>query len=245
MKDFLRELPVAHRGLHDDVFPENSLGAFRAAAEKGYAIETDVHFTKDGLLAVYHDDDLKRMTGDPRELKDCTLAELKELRLAGTEEQIPSFAEFLAEVDGRVPLLIEIKDMKGVKGERIAKAIAGEFDRVHYKGEYAIQSFNPFYVKAYKKLRPAVPCGILAYWNMREEREGFVWKIKAYLLSHLKFNRSVKPDFISYGFVDLPKKCVTKFKGIKLAWTIRSEADEQRARRYTDNIIFENYLAEK
>lgn len=245
MKTFLNTLPVAHRGLHDETKPENSLAAFEAAMKAGYAIETDVHFTKDGEIAVFHDDNLERMTGDKRELKDCTMKELKELRLGGTEERIPTFEEFLTLVGGKVPLLIEIKEMKGVKGKTIAAAMLAVMKKIGYKGEYAVQSFDPFYAKAYKKLAPAVPCGILAQAKMSEKGDRLSWKIKAYFLSRLKFNGLVKPDFISYGFWLLPQKCVTKFKGAKLAWTIRSPEDEAQARKYVDNIIFENYPAKK
>lgn len=245
MKTFLKTLPVAHRGLHDETKPENSLAAFEAAMMAGYAIETDVHFTKDGEIAVFHDDNLERMTGDKRNVADCTMEELKQLRLSGTEERIPTFGEFLTAVGGRVPLLIEIKNMKGVAGKRIAGAIAGTIDRLHYTGEYAIQSFNPFFAKAYKKLRPEVPCGILAQAKMSEKGDPLSWKIKAHFLARLKFNFIVKPDFVSYGFWQLPQKCVTKFKGAKLAWTVRSREEEAQARKYVDNVIFENYTAEK
>ncbi len=242
---FLKTLPVAHRGLHDETKPENSLAAFKAAIEAGYAIETDVHFTKDGQIAVFHDDSLERMTGDKRELKDLTLAELKQLRLGGTEERIPSFEEFLEFVGGKVPLLIEIKEMKGVKGKEISSAMLAVMKKMNYRGEYAVQSFDPFYVKAYKKLAPEVPCGILAQAKMSEKKDKLSWKFKAYLLSRMKFNGLVEPDFISYGFWKLPQRCVTKFGGIKLAWTVRSPEDEKQARKYVDNIIFENFLAEK
>ena len=206
----------------------------------GYAIETDVHFTKDGQIAVFHDDNLERMTGDKRDLKDLTLAELKELRLGGTEERIPSFEEFLALVNGKVPLLIEIKEMKGVKGREIAAAMLAVMKKIDYRGEYAVQSFDPFYAKAYKKLCPAVPCG-----EMSKKGDSLAWKFKAHLLSRLKLNGLVKPDFVSYGFWQLPQKCVTKFGGTKLAWTVRSPEDDAHARKYVDNIIFENYLAKK
>ncbi len=245
MENFLKTLPVAHRGLHDETKPENSPAAFEAAIEAGYAIETDIHFTKDGQIAVFHDDNLKRMTGDKRELKDCTMKELKELRLGGTEERIPTFEEFLTLVNGRVPLLIEIKNMKGVKGKTIASAMLAVMKKIGYKGEYAVQSFDPFYAKAYKALAPAIPCGVLAQAKMSEKGDPLSWKIKAHLLSRLKLNFWVKPDFVSYGFWLLPQRCVTKFKGAKLAWTVRSPEDEAQARQYVDNIIFENYLAAK
>ena len=108
-----------------------------------------------------------------------------------------------------------------------------------------MQSFDPFYAKAYKALAPAIPCGELAQAKMSEKGDPLSWKIKARLLSRLKLNFWVKPDFVSYGFWLLPQRCVTKFKGAKLAWTVRSPEDEAQARQYVDNIIFENYLAAK
>lgn len=244
MDTFLNRLPVAHRGLHDDEKPENSLAAFEAAAERGYAIETDVHFTADGQIAVFHDDTLVRMTGDPRKVSECTMSELKTLKLKETEERIPTFEEFLQTVGGRVPLLIEIKNMEGVKGKKIAAALAAALDG--YSGEYAIQSFNPFYVKAYKKLRPKVMCGVLAS-NMRGSDFGGTLRgtLKAWLLRDLRLNFTVKPDFVSYAESDLPRRSVEKFRGMKLAWTIRSPEQEARARKFVENIIFENYLADK
>ena len=239
MNTFLTRIPVAHRGLHDETMPENSIPAFRAAAEAGYAIETDVHFTKDGQLAVFHDDDLVRMTGDPRTVESCTMSELKALKLKNSNETIPTFAEFLQAANG-APLLIEIKNMK-VKGEVIAKALSEALEG--YKGEYAIQSFNPFYAHAYKKLHPEILCGVLASAKMSSKGDTLGWRIKAHFLSRLKFNFITKPDFVSYNHVGLPVPAVTRFKGAKLAWTIRSAEAEHEARKYVDNIIFENYRA--
>ena len=239
MDTFLTHVPVAHRGLHDDALPENSIPAFRAAAEAGYAIETDVHFTKDGRLAVFHDDDLVRMTGDTRTVESCTMSELKALKLKNSNETIPTFAEFLDAADG-APLLIEIKNMK-VKGKVIAKALSEAL--AGYRGEYAIQSFNPFYSRAYKKLHPEILCGVLASAKMSSKGDTLGWRIKAHLLSRLRFNFITKPDFVSYNHVGLPVPAVTRFKGIKLAWTIRSPEEETAARKYVDNVIFEGYRA--
>ena len=244
MKTFLNTLPVAHRGLHDAEKPENSLAAYEAAAQHGYAIETDLHIIKDGSIAVFHDDTLLRMTGDPRKIEDCTMAELKELNLKDTAEKIPTLEEFLALVNGRVPLLIEIKNMEYRKTKEIVETIAKALDG--YKGEYAIQSFNPWYVKAYKKLRPKIMCGMLASASTGKDfGGGFKGNFKSWVLRDLRLNFTVKPDFVSYGHWGFPRKSVNKFKGYKLAWTIRSREEEENARKYVDNIIFENYLAEK
>ena len=245
MKTFLTTLPIAHRGLHDETRPENGISAFRAAIEHGFAIEMDVRFTKDRRLVVFHDDSLKRMTGDDRLVIDCTFEELLSLRLEGSDERIPLFQDFLVEIGGRVPLLIEIKSMAGVKPEEIATALAEALK--DYAGEYAIQSFQPFYVKAFKKLRPDIPCGLLSSgkFSKRDFDNSPLWRIKASLISNLRLNSTVKPDFISYHFKDYPRRCTNKFKGPKLGWTIRSAADEAYARKYCDNIIFENYLPER
>ena len=243
METFLKTLPIAHRGLHDEALPENSIPAFRAAVEAGYAIETDVHFSKDGKLIVFHDDNLYRMTGDKRNVSGCTLAELRALRLAGTDAGIPTFEELLDEVAGKVPLLIEIKSMKGVEPDRIAGALADALEG--YRGSYAVQSFQPFYVKAYKELRPDIACGLLATKNYRKGELGKFHGLKQYLLGRLKLAKHVRADFVSYNAHYLPAPWVTKFKGIKLAWTVRSKEEEEAVRPYVDNIIFEGYRAGK
>lgn len=243
MENFLTKTPIAHRGLHDKEKPENSLPAFEAAIACGFPIETDVRFTKDKQLVIFHDDTLYRMTGDKRAVSDCTLEELDALLLDG-KERIPTFEDFLHCVAGRTPLLIEIKNMGGVKGEEIASALAHALK--DYRGEYAIQSFQPLYVKAYKKLCPHILCGVLA--TALSEKALFgggpLWRIKAYIVRNLSLNFWVKPDFVSYSFSDLPRRRVTKFKGFKLGWTVRSREDEVQARKFVDGIIFENYLPE-
>ncbi len=238
--NFLRTIPIAHRGLHGKDVPENSLAAFLRAAEAGYAVETDVRLSKDGTLVVFHDDTLTRMTGDPRAVSACTLRELKELSLCGTKEKIPTFAEFLAAL-GEVPLLLEIKNMPQVKGGPLAERIAAEFARSGYRGEYAVQSFQPLYVRAYRTLLPHIPCGVLSAGHL--PADGFsppFARIKRRIVTHMSLNAWVKPDFISVAFGD-PPRGTEKFKGVRLSWTVRSEQDEKRARALADNIIFEGY----
>lgn len=235
--DFLLQTPIAHRGLHGEGVPENSLAAFRAAVERGFPIETDVRFSEDGRLVVFHDDDLSRMTGDERDVSECSVSELKRLRLAGTGEQIPTLQELLKLVGGKVPLLIEIKNMKGVSADKIAGALAEATE--HYGGKFAVQSFQPFYVKAFKKLRRDVPCGVLG-----TAEKGAAKGFRAYVIRTMCFNFTVKPDFISYRMEDFTRKRVLKFKGKKLVWLVKSAAEERRMRKLADNIIFEGYLPE-
>ena len=228
---------IAHRGLHgtdNGIVPENSLAAFRRAAEKGYPIETDIHLTKDGRVAVFHDDDLKRMCGDARKPEELTLAELKELRLSGTEERIPSLEELLAEVDGAVPLLIEFKctDLKtcGALCEAAARILDG------YRGGYAIQSFFPFVLRWYRRHRSGVMRGQLSTGFYRES---FPRKLAGALL----FNAFGRPDFVSYDIKNKNNvffRLCTLLGAMPLGWTFRDRADFENARKRYKGYIFEN-----
>ncbi len=154
---FICNTPIAHRGLHENV-PENSRAAFKKAIEEGYAIETDVRRTKDGTLVVIHDDSLRRLTGEPGKVSETTYAELSRMRLTGTDEKIMTLEECLACIDGRTPLLLEVKDVSHVRNfpEQVVKVVR------QYQGEYALQSFNPFYVHKFKQMLPGVLRGQLA-----------------------------------------------------------------------------------
>ncbi len=237
MYEFLTAKPIAHRGLHGDGVPENSVAAFRAAIEAGFPIETDVRLSADDRLVVFHDDDLLRMTGDERSVGECTVSQLKHLRLEGADEQIPLLSELLRLVAGRVPLLIEIKNMDGVKPKKIAAALAKALE--NYRGEFAVQSFQPFYVKAFKKLRRDVPCGVLG-----TAEAGAAKGMKAFTIRTLCFNFSVRPDFVSYRKEDFEQRSVRRFKKIRLAWVVRSPKEAEDMRKRADNVIFEGFLPE-
>lgn len=242
---FLTQTPIAHRGLHDANKPENSFAAFQAAIEQGYAIETDVRISKDHRLIIFHDDSLFRMTGLNQAAENLTANELSMLRLGGSREKIPLFSEFLEAVGGKTPLLIEIKNVPNIDTKEFIAQISNALDG--YSGEYAVQSFVPFYVQEMKKRRPDVPCGILG--TAQSSKEDFngspLWRIKARVIKNMSFNKRIKPDFISYHAPDYPQKSTEKFKGIKLAWTVRSVTEEKAARNFADNIIFENYLPKR
>lgn len=154
---FLCKIPIAHRGLHEGV-PENSRAAFAKAIEEGYAIETDVRRTKDGTIVVVHDDNLKRLTGLEGKVSRSTWRELSSLRLGDTDEKIMTLEECLEYIDGRAPLLLEVKDLYTVVG--FPREVVNVMRQ--YKGEYALQSFNPFYVHRFKQLAPDVLRGQLA-----------------------------------------------------------------------------------
>lgn len=231
---WLYRLPVAHRGLHGDAVPENSMSAFSLAAETGYAIETDVHLTADGKLVLFHDDDLSRMCGVSGNIKLKTREELSALRLAGTNETIPDFADLLRLAEGKVPLLIELKS-NGERGLERAVALALK----DYKGEYALQSFDPFILRRLKKLVPETPIGQLSSF-FRDQKFGF---LKRTLLKDMVLSPRV--DFISYNTEDLPFSRAKKAGVPLLAWTVRTEKEYARVTKYCDNVIFENIRPEK
>ena len=216
---------VAHRGLHDltENCPENSLYAFRLAAEAGFAIENDIHLTKDGEVVVFHDDDLKRMCGVDGKIEEKTLEELRQLRLQGTEERIPTLRECLDAVAGRVPILIELKSFS-VKGGR---ELCEKADAIlsGYEGPYWIQSFFPTNVSWYRKHRPEICRGVLS--------SGFYGqKFPMPLVGALFFNFLSRPDFVSYD-VTTPKNFFFRLSVLLGAhpvyWTIRSEETLEKA----------------
>ena len=233
-KSWLVERCIAHRGLHNDEFPENSLGAFQNAINNGYPIELDVHIISDGTLVVFHDDSLSRMTGKDGYLKNLTKSDLENYHLADTEYTIPTFEEVLTLIDGKVPLLIEVKNTNKV-GALETKLL--EMLRA-YKGEYAIESFNPYVLEWFKNNAPDILRGQLAGF-FKGEKLAF---IKRFALKRMVLNKIAKPDFIAYEASRLPNRFVRKYKSLPLiAWTVRSQKEYMKVVQYCDNVIFENF----
>ena len=241
---FLKETPIAHRGLHTDGIPENSLSAFEEAVRHGYAIETDVRFTKDKKLVIFHDDNVDRMTDASGEVSAFPLQALRELHLGGTQERIPLFSECLETIAGKAPLLLEVKDMPGVSGKEIAEAIYAEIAKFPAL-EYAVQSFQPAYALAYKKLCPDIACGMLGIdrtYTKKDFHGSPLWRVKAKLLPKVCMNTAKKLDFISYFCENFPSDKLAAYRGVRLAWTVRSPEEAARVRQYADNIIFEGFM---
>ncbi|MDR1094229.1 MAG: glycerophosphodiester phosphodiesterase [Clostridiales bacterium] len=231
---WLVKKPIAHRGLHNDAQPENSLGAFENAIKHGYPIELDVHALDDGTVVVFHDESLCRMTGRDGYITNLKADDLKDIRLAKTDAKIPTFAETLEFVAGRTPILIEIKN-----DGKIGTLEKSLHDLVkHYDGEFAVQSFNPYSVEYFKKNAPHIPRGQLSCFFKGSD----LTRLKRYMLKRLKFFSTARPDFISYQFGDLPNRWVSRRSVPVLAWTIRSSADLESVQEYCDNIIFEGIL---
>ena len=235
---FLLTRPIAHRGLWGEGFTENSLSAYRNAAEKGYPIEIDLYLSTDGVLFSFHDKTLDRMTGESGYIYEKTAAELKALRLNGTDETIPTFDEVLKIAEHKVPLLIEIKNQpdKTVVDKTVARL-------KRYGGVFAIQSFNPLYIARVKKLAPEFLRGILA--TADEEELKNEKPLTRFIIKNTALNFLVKPDFISYDYKGLPlKKRKTKNKAV-ICWTVTSQEIYDKVKPFADNIIFENFIPER
>ena len=242
-KTWLVETPIAHRGLHGKNVPENSLAAFSKAIEKGYAIEFDVHLLADGTIAVFHDSSLARMTGNDGYLKYLNEEDLKALHLAGTKETIPTFDEVLELIDGKVPILIEIKNQ--YKVGKLEQAIINRLKT--YKGKFAVQSFNPYSLAYFKKHSPNIIRGQLSGTFKGEGFEDLkMSKIVRYVLKHMMLNKSVsEPHFIAYQNTALPNRIVKKYKNLPLlAWVVESKKEYLRVVKYCDNIIFQGFEPE-
>lgn len=238
----LHEWLYAHRGYHDDALglPENSLGAFRRAVNEGFAAELDVHLTRDGRLAVMHDESLKRMCGVEKRIIDCTAAELSEYRLKDTDEPIPFLEQVLPLFAGKSPLLIELKTCGG-NADLLCDAVLKLLDR--YEGAFCLESFDPRVLLWLRKNRPMVVRGQLStnFTRHKEKLNPFA----RFLLHNLLFNFLTRPDFIAYRIEDRRDRSVSLCRRIydttEFFWTIRSKEQQQEADDLNGALIFEGF----
>lgn len=226
---------IAHRGLYDRIdTPENSMKAFENAINKNYAIELDLNISKDGYLVVFHDDSLKRMTGLKASITSLELAEIKRQKLLGSDNVIPTLEDVLMLVNGKVPLMIEVKTNEKYK-ELLSKLM---IMLEKYKGEYIIESFDPRVIYWLKKKYPNVIRGQIAGRRITDIKS----KVLRWLLGIMAFNVFTKPDFISYIHTQIDDKFYNKQKkrGRKVAaWTLRENNELERIKDCCDMFIFE------
>ena len=228
------DIKLAHRGLHNDIYPENSIGAYENAIKHGFAIELDVRVLKDGNLAIFHDYNLYRMCGVDKNIEDVTLDELKTYRLLNTEYTIPTLQEVLDVVDNKTPIMIELKPVK--RHSKIEEKVYNVIK--NYKGDIAVKSFNPLSMLWFKRKAPQVIRGMLSSYFHNTNLP----RIYRRLIKRLTLFTLIKPDFISYDFSNLPNKYVSKKKVPILAWTITSKEMEEEALTVADNVIFQDYI---
>ncbi|CAI2934552.1 glycerophosphodiester phosphodiesterase [Aminobacter niigataensis] len=229
---WLTARPIAHRGLHDlnKTCWENTLSAFERAAARGYAIECDVHLSADGDVVVFHDNSLDRLTGTNGYIWQRTAGELAALRVGGTADHVPTLGELLRLVDGRVPLVIELKGIPGHDDGLVAKV--GEALR-HYNGKVAIMSFDHWLIRDFSRHAPGIPGGLTAWGDVDHELEAH-FSMLAHGIS-----------FVSYSVTHLPNRFVS-FVREKLAmpvitWTVRDEEAVRTTFSRADQMTFEGF----
>ncbi len=254
----------AHRGLHDNfsTAPENSMAAFKKAVDAGYGIECDVQLTRDGVPVIFHDFTLARVAryadghtpddavrnedgslGVKGKVIDYTYDELMAFHLLDSEEKIPRFEDFLRLVDGKVPLIIELKiELKDLSVCPKVDALLSD-----YKGLYCIESFNPLGVYWYRKNRPDVLRGQLSDAFHRDKPDEFKG-ILYFVLTNLFFNVLSRPDFIAFnhkysGCLSF-NLCRKLFGALTAAWTIKSQEQLEKAKNKFDIMIFDSFIPE-
>lgn len=233
LPEWLTTRPVAHRGLHGPGAPENTLPAFEAARDAGYPIELDLHVLRDGEVVVFHDEQLRRATGVTGSIQDETRDSIGRHRLFGTLETIPTFAQLLACVAGRVPLMIEIKGRHAKRARHVMAQLA------RYQGEVAVQAFDPFTVAWFREHAPELVRGQLAGPIEGGPQNAFERFATRRLLGAIVS----RPHFINYELRGLPDPFI---KTVSLAidlpvlcWTVHNEAEKRKAEALGLNYVFE------
>lgn len=237
----LRQFRYAHRGYHAKPgVPENSLPAFRRAADNGFGAELDVHLTKDGRLAVIHDSALRRTCGAEGEVEALTAEELSAFRLEGTEERIPFLEEVLPIFEGKAPLVVEIKPAGGNSEALTAKTVEC-LDQFHT--HYCLESFDPRVLRWLRRNRPELLRGQLAQNFMGDART--MPAVQRFALTNLLYNFLTRPDFVAYRFADRGNPSFRLCCGLwgvqKAFWTIRFPADLAQAEAEGGLAIFETF----
>lgn len=252
-RDISRLLGVdyAHRGLWttnepgETNRPENSLAAFRAAVDKDYGIELDVHLTKDGALVVHHDDSLKRLTGVDIQISRSTLQEIRACKLPNGEP-VPTYDEVLEVVGGRIPMIVEVKVEDG-NADALAKAVHERMKT--YDGPWCMESFAPSAVKWFRLNAPEIIRGQLAFDHAGKGKTAFLFLRNLGIASMLQ-NIYARPDFVAFEaksvkWHSLPIHLLRLMKPWFVAWTVRSQADMDKLRSKWDLQIFEKFEARR
>ena len=237
LEPFLKRT-FAHRGLYrkDQSIPENSLPAFQRAVEAGYGIELDVQLSRDGQVVVYHDDTLNRVSGVDARVDAYSYAELREMPLFASKERMPLFTEVLDTVDGKAPLIVELKygpDWEALCARTLKLLRA-------YRGAYCVESFHPRIVRWFWKNAPDVLRGQLAE-AYKYARVFQPW-YNALMMSRLLTNFLTRPQFIAYR---IGPRCVSerlceRLGAMRVRWTARPEDDWKALAETSDSIIFEH-----
>jgi glycerophosphoryl diester phosphodiesterase len=249
---WLTERPIAHRGLHDATngVVENTLRAAEAAIAGGFAIECDVQLSSDGEVFVFHDETLDRLTDALGPFNARSAVEINAIKVKGSGKPPPKFAEFLGTVGGRTPIVCELKSR--FDGDwRIADSVAAIASS--YDGPLALKSFDHDLAGYLGLRRPHTrsgdpcPLGIVAEGSYDDSAWDFLdaWTKAAW--TDFDHYDELRPDFLSWNVDCLPHQIPFLMKELNgaavMAWTVRTTAQREAARKWADQIVFEGDVA--
>jgi glycerophosphoryl diester phosphodiesterase len=229
---WLTARPIAHRGYHDlnKTRWENTLSAFAAAADRGFAIECDVHQSSDGDAVIFHDNELKRLAGTDGYIWQRSAAEMAAARIGGTADYAPTLKELLDLVHGRVPLVIELKGIPGYDDGLVARVASLLKD---YRGKAAIMSFDHWLVRKFPTDAPGIPAGLTAWGSKQQDFERH-FSMLGYGLSFVSYDvASVPNPFVNFARKTLGMKIIT--------WTVRDRPAVERTFAHADQMTFEGF----
>ena len=243
----MKHFRYAHRGLYDQGagIPENSLAAFRRAVEHGFGAELDVHLLADGSLAVFHDSDLRRMTGREGAVEALSARELSGCRLGGTEETIPQLCDVLELFEGtKLPLVVELKSHQGNHNALTARTVE-ELDK--YRVPYVMESFDPRCLLWLRRSRPEIVRGQLAQDFLRTPKDASgMGKAMDRVLTGMALNAATRPDFVAFNFDHRDTRSLRRVKRRRntelFYWTIRSHEDMETAEAEGAQVICESFI---
>lgn len=237
--DYFLSYDYAHRGLFNNKSdaPENSIRAIDLAVKGDYGIEFDIRLTKDEKIVVFHDDSLERMCEKDINVRDLTYEDLRSYRLLQSDQQIPLFRDILERVDGKIPLIIELK-CKDEDVDILTKKTAKLLDK--YGGRFMVESFNPLAISWFKKNRKKYIRGQLSGGQFEGTNS-----LQAFFLSNLLVNFLSRPNFIAYDhkYTNKFSLKIQKYlwKSTMVAYTIKTKKDYKEKGAFFDIIIFEGF----
>ncbi len=217
--NFLKNNLIAHRGLCSKLSIENTLSTFIKCIDKNYIIELDVHILKCGTIVVYHDYNLLRLCNENKIIETLNYEQLSKIKIKG-KYKIPTLEEVINIIDGKVPILIEIKDLNN--NDYFEKELIKILS--NYKGEFAIQSLNPYVIDWFYKNKKDYVIGLIILNNLNYKI------IKKYIK---------KVDFLSINKNLLPVNYKNK---LIIGWTIKSNDEYEKYIKICDNLICEKIL---
>lgn len=245
--DWLVSSPIAHRGLHDGGAgrPENSLPAFEQAVTWQIPIELDVQLATEKLLVVIHDVDVERVAGEKIRVASLTRSDLKRLRLGTSGEPIPTLADALKTVNGRVPIVLDLRRWDRGSGAELADAVLDQIGG--YRGPLALQSFDPRIVARLKRRLNSWANGELPIGQVSGLLRS-AGPVTAAVGRTMITNFLTRPDYISYELAALPSRYARYWRERRhiplIAFTAKSIDDQDIAAKFSDNVFFEGYIPE-